>query len=516
MGDRPVARCEALLVSPPDSTREVATEDFLYHLYRGSELLQDNRILEAKEELEQALTMQPADAKGQDLLGAVYFRLGLYPRAIQIYEGLERQFPGDVSIKINLALCYLKTGQPEPARRVLRDVVRINPEHRRAWGYLGLALQKLGELEQAQIAFEKGGRGAMARKVTEFRRSLAPVPPDSSPPVMEQGVRDMADAAFSELDTGELQFALAEAGAPTQGEGHWHTVELGGTTKSKTPPRSPFTKTLPPPWMGELEPQPDLGSLPAPSISFSAPPVPNISRIVEALSVAAAVDEGQADGPSTALAEDRELVLVPPLLPSAAAPAVSWHPSGVVLVQTAEATGQAFAARLDALRVVAGSVSTRVMHRRTRDAETREVLGGLGSPFVRVAGDAQVVLGARPRQRLVLLAVEEELAFVREDLLVGFELALQYENGRVPLEPGSAEESAMVQFRGSGTFVVDVPGELASLPSGSGRPLIARREWIVGWFGRLVTRALSSTESPGGHRGLTGFWGEGTVLVCMG
>ena len=73
-----------------------------------------------------------------------------------------------------------------------------------------------------------------------------------------------------------------------------------------------------------------------------------------------------------------------------------------------------------------------------------------------------------------------------------------------------------MQLRGSGTFVLDVPGELASLPSGSERPLIARREWIVGWFGRLVTRALSSTESPGGHRGLVGFWGEGTVLVCIG
>ena len=162
----------------------MATEDFLFHLYRGSELLQDNRILEAKEELEQALTMQPADAKGQDLLGAVYFRLGLYPRAIQIYEGLEGQFPSDVSIKINLALCYLKTGQPEPARRVLRDVVHINPEHKRAWGYLGLALQKLGELEQAQIAFERGGRPTMARKVTEFRRSLARAgrSADESPP----------------------------------------------------------------------------------------------------------------------------------------------------------------------------------------------------------------------------------------------------------------------------------------------------------------------------------------------
>src|SRR5262249_30704199 len=54
----------------PDSTRDVAQEDFLFHLYRGSELLQENRVLEAKEELEFALTMQPLDPKGQDLLGA--------------------------------------------------------------------------------------------------------------------------------------------------------------------------------------------------------------------------------------------------------------------------------------------------------------------------------------------------------------------------------------------------------------------------------------------------------------
>src|ERR1700733_4674221 len=104
-----------------ESTRDVAQEDFLFHLYRGSELLQENRVLEAKEELEFALTMQPSDPKGQGLLGAVYFRLGPSPRAIQIYETLEHGFPDDASIKVNLALSYLKTGQPESARRTLRE-----------------------------------------------------------------------------------------------------------------------------------------------------------------------------------------------------------------------------------------------------------------------------------------------------------------------------------------------------------------------------------------------------------
>src|SRR5881394_2349654 len=74
-----------------------AQEDFLFHLYRGSELLHDNRVHEAKEELERALHLQPRDAQGNDLLGVVYFRLGMYPRAIAIFEQLRRKNPRDTA-----------------------------------------------------------------------------------------------------------------------------------------------------------------------------------------------------------------------------------------------------------------------------------------------------------------------------------------------------------------------------------------------------------------------------------
>src|SRR5258708_22018536 len=72
--------------APPSSNFD--GEDFLFHLYRGSELLQDNCVSEAKEELELALRVQPQDIEGQGLLAVVYFRLGLYPRAIEIYEDI--------------------------------------------------------------------------------------------------------------------------------------------------------------------------------------------------------------------------------------------------------------------------------------------------------------------------------------------------------------------------------------------------------------------------------------------
>ena len=59
-----------------------------------------------------------------------------------------------------------------------------------------------------------------------------------------------------------------------------------------------------------------------------------------------------------------------------------------------------------------------------------------------------------------------------------------------------------MQLRGSGTVVLELPGELASVPCTPGRPLLVRREWIVGWLGRLVPRAAPPAESPSGQRGL--------------
>jgi hypothetical protein len=177
------------VASPEDA------EDFLFHLYRGSELLLDNRVHEAKEELEQALKLQPRDAKGQDLLAVVYFRLGLYPRAIEIYEDLFRIFPDDASLAQNLSLCYLKTSQAERARDLLEKVVAAQPAHTRAWSYLGLAHEKLGDYEKAKAAFAHGDQPGMARRMDDLLATSAPphslssMPPSARPP--SDGFQDL-------------------------------------------------------------------------------------------------------------------------------------------------------------------------------------------------------------------------------------------------------------------------------------------------------------------------------------
>ena len=105
------------VMHPADSTRDVANEDFLFHLYRGSELLQDNRVLEAKEELEQALTLQPRDPKGQDLLADLFSRVS-DPSGIYEHEWEA----GDCAIWSNWSVFHRREPFDGSQRRVMRHL----------------------------------------------------------------------------------------------------------------------------------------------------------------------------------------------------------------------------------------------------------------------------------------------------------------------------------------------------------------------------------------------------------
>jgi hypothetical protein len=221
-------------VPPPPSNGEsephaaALGEEFLFHLYRGSELLKDDQFYEAKSELERALSLQPRDVEGQSLLGVVYFRLGHYPRAIQIYEELIRVRPAEVSPRVNLALCYLKTGQLASARGLLEELVQHKPEHTRAWGYLGLAYQRLGDFDKASVAFERAGRPQLAQRI---RASHVPEPPSlPDPPEPES-------SAVQEIPQHHVRAAVTLPPPPPNPE----APPVGGSI----PPRSVSVRAAP-------------------------------------------------------------------------------------------------------------------------------------------------------------------------------------------------------------------------------------------------------------------------------
>jgi uncharacterized protein (AIM24 family) len=468
-----------------DAGRDVANEDFLFHLYRGSELLQDNRVLEAKTELEHALTLQPRDPKGQDLLAVVYFRIGLYPHAIQIYEELLRENPKDHALRLNLALCYLKTGQAQAAREQLEAVVQNNPLHRRAWGYLGLAFERLGDMDKAVFAFERGSHTQMAKRLTDRGARTTVAPPSADAREGRDGdnaaVRAVAGAAFEELDAGELSFSLATPEKPAGETEHWHAREPGAFA-------GPPAGSAPPPSIAVPRQRHDtlewgIASVKGGNATHSVPSVPRAIADVTREVRLAFPEEG--------------LTLLEP---------------GVALVRTGEPpSGQRFAARLESVRAYRGNLATDVMQRQTRGQVANETFGGIGTPIVCVSGAGHLMLGARPSHKLFAFLLSDEVAFVREDQLLGFEMSLNYENGRLAV--GEGETALMVQLRGVGAVVLELIEPVATLEVTSERGATVRRESLVGWIGRLVPRALSISEAPCGQRGLVGFSGDGAVLV---
>lgn len=478
MGDSQFPEAEG-----PSSVSTYQDEDFLFHLYRGSELLQDNCVPEAKEELERALSMRPRDVESQGLLGVVYFRLGLYPRAIQIYEQLIRDVPREVTPRVNLALCYLKTGQLPQARDTLEEVIRRVPDHQRAWGYLGLVFERQGDFVKAQASFDRAGQPQMARRMQQLvdeqqnvRASRAPEPPSAEHLEVRQAAADAAE----QLEHDARKFSSPSV-QPSQSpiRGRW--IEPG---QEVVPPPSHIPRAPAPGRFGPVVPS-------VPVSSFPAEPAP------------AAI----ADHQSPSELAKASLLTFPDH------PSTVRHGPRLATVRSEPS----FIVRLDALRAVVPVADSVVrygaVHRRGRGRENAEHLGAPHTAFTQVNGSADLMLAIREGEMFVL-ALAGEFLFVREQRLVGFDAALNYESGRLPVE--TAERPALVQLSGRGTVIIDAICGLASLPVSAESSVLLRAEQVVGWTGRLVPRAVPAAEAPGAILGLSIFSGDGAIFVDTG
>ncbi|MGK4005740.1 tetratricopeptide repeat protein [Sorangium sp. So ce1036] len=551
---------------PRPSTREVAAEEFLFHLHRGSELLQDNRVHAAKAELERALSLQPSDPKGQDLLGIVYFRLGLYPRAIAIYERLIQAHPEAVEPRINLALSYLKTGQPAQARFELEKALEQNPKHQRAWGYLGLAFQRMGDYERASHAFAAGGHDAMARRLLDMTGGGAGKHANEAPDTEDQPQVVEARAEVQRA-AGEAVQALDRAGAgfrhdsdlPRIPSGTWSAIEPGREA-TPTIPAPPSLRSLgadarraPANALAASRAAGPRGGAAAPTVpsmpAVQAPPGGGAPAVARRASISpedpSPTGRWAVAAPATAdaVAASRRPVArsssslppptaspatqSPPAAPAARPPetllalarerllifprdaAVARHASGVVLVQAAKG----FVARLDGMRTMSmhPGTATHALKRQARGRVFDEPLGGPSTPFIEIGGRCELVLAGSEGRRLHAVALVDEPVYVREDVLLGFELQIGYENGRLPA--GDGEAVAMVQLRGRGHVVLSVPERAAALEITPSRPTSMRATAVLGWMGRLLPRTLPATEAPAGAQGFVTFGGEGMVLV---
>ena len=475
------------MAGPPEPA-VLPEADFLFHLYRGSELLDDNRLLEAESELEYALSLEPSDARTRGLLAVLYFRRGFYGRAVATYRTLLDGQPDDPTLRLNLALCYLKTGQSEDARTQLESLVVEDVTDTRAWGYLALALERLGYVEQAREAFDCAGQPDLARRMVEQRGASKPRPDRSHAPRSQDAPEKAGrtgDPRFEPLDSGELSLDLARP--PPSARQDWKPATAALAGLAALPNAAPRHDTLA--W-GTHGQEPGHAAAPGPARVWAAPP-PLGNFLGHAPRAARRPPRGHAprDAPRAGRARPGPVarrLRVParcaPLVPRQARPGGSSAPDARGARGRAGDRGGDLRRHRDAVRVDEGG----------RTAPPR----------------------AARSQRIVGFTLRDEVVFIRETAVLGFDLSLHYENGRVGHAAGASanEAIALVQLRGTGTLLLELAADLLALEPRPGGTAI-RREVVIGWVGRLLPRPLSGGEAPCGQRGLLVFSGEGTVLV---
>jgi uncharacterized protein (AIM24 family) len=443
---------------PRDEASETpgsSADDFLYHLYRGSELLLADQVHEAKGELEQALALQPQDAKGQDLLAGVYFRLGVYPRAIEIWQRLVEAYAKDTTLKVNLALALLKTGQHAEALGHLVDAVALNPDHDKAWGYLGVTYWRLEQYREARDAFLRGGQAAMARRMEAVLSAssagtvAAPEPDEEDDTADRAAMRSAAEEAIEQFEAEQVPLAVAAAGTRTRA-GAWRVAEPGEE-------RLPRNK-------------------------LARPPIPNIA--------APTLEMRLADW--TLLARDDA-----PLSVGAAGELfLSFIHDGYT--------------RVDGLVAVRGELKMAPVRRRTRGKERDDLLGG-DNAIMRLTGPVAAVISPDAPGRFYDLALSDDHLFLREDAVWGFDGRLGYESGVVP---GGGEPAPLISLHGAGVVVLRLERPPSGMAVDEDNPVSVEPKRLLGWSGRLLPSTRGRGTAPYGAAAprLT-FKGRGVVLV---
>lgn len=168
--------------------------------------------------------------------------------------------------------------------------------------------------------------------------------------------------------------------------------------------------------------------------------------------------------------------------------------------------------RMMGLVAIVGSVQVTPEHRRRRGRSTQEPFGTGPAQLQRVSGNGVLYLEpGRSKFHAVDLTdqngvgIDDDGAYLREELVFAFEEAIFFENGRLTNEGQSLE---LAHLKGNGRVLLQLDGTLRAMPIPLGAPMVVPLHRVVGWFGRVSPRLMGF-----GGRGAIELTGEGYALL---
>jgi Tetratricopeptide repeat len=478
-------------------------------IVRGSDQLKQGRLDLAQSSFREALSLEPDNVKTLALLGLTYFRGSQFVEARPIYEQLAELAPTDASHRLNLGLVYLKIGDGDKAIHSLEASRALDPSQGRAVSYLGLAYARAGRYAEAYRSFLLAGQNELA---SEIEINLTAVE------------RDQIQAQVGRTPTTPVEPLSPRATTPTPRTSPPSSPPSARTTTAHTIPRTPTPDSLAIPrplGYGEVS-QPiitiEKSDLHAPKLSDSqlfvipkvqAAPEPAPGHSMVSMAVAAVVPAtpapiltkagGTPPRPLSELATE-ELVR-----PADSDEAFEIAPGGALVMRVTDK----LMARLEGVHVTSGDLTFEPATRRSRGHQTQERFDYGGTPLHAISGNGYLVAVAGKRQ-FAAVALDDDILYLREDLVFAFENSLRWENGNVP---GLRGKLPVVQFRGDGALVLRTLRPLVRVKLTTNGVVLVDAERIAGWIGRVIPRAVIPAENGPLGAMCVECTGEGIILV---
>ncbi len=144
--------------------------------------------------------------------------------------------------------------------------------------------------------------------------------------------------------------------------------------------------------------------------------------------------------------------------------------------------------RLDGVFATQGRVALSGEVKRFRGRATEKPFGEGATRMYRASGDG-VLLYRTQGRRFSALDLGTEAAYLREEVLFGFEEGIAFENGRV--QSSISAELNLVHLRGRGRFLLSTIGEPVAVDVAPQAPLKVPLAALVGWIGALTPRVCA-------------------------
>jgi len=544
-------RFNAFVVSPVHN-REALEQAVV----RGSELLKQGKLDLAKGSFLAALELEPENARVLALLGLSHFRANAFAEARVIYEQLVERAPTDASHRLNLGLVYLKLNDADRAIGALEASRALDPSQGRAVSYLGLAYARAGRYGEAYRAFLIAGQIDLAIEIeanlttAERDRIHAQLGRSPQGPLPAVHAAQAGYIVPSGAPAANASPTPAPADAPhTSAPARAATPAPAALPRTKPPgappgkPRSPSQEHVA---VRAPEPsreitilrEPDEAARPeAPPAATGATPAPAAApapvRITDSMQFVLpraepAAPHPEVDGPSrishaVAVATPSAITGtrtkaggVPPrplselatddlVRPDEGDDAFEIGANGALIIRVTERV----MTRLDGVHITGGDLSYELAMRRSRGHNTEEAFDYGGSQVHAVIGHGYLI-AVPGKYSFRAISLDDDILYLREDLVFAFETSLRWENGNVP---GLRGKLPIVQFRGDGSLALRVLRPLVRVKLPAQGVVFIDAERIAGWIGRVIPRAV--VPPAGGPLGTmcVECSGEGIVLV---